>query len=35
VTDILEILKQIGNRFPFAVGEDWFVEAITIPPCGK
>lgn len=31
-TNILEVLKQVGNSFTFAIGEDGFVEAISGSP---
>lgn len=28
-TDVLKILKQVGDSLTLAVGEDWLIQAIT------
>lgn len=31
-TDVFEVLQEVCDGFPLAVGEDWLVEAIAVPP---
>lgn len=30
---VLQVLEEVGDSLPFAVGEDWLVESIAGSPC--
>lgn len=35
MTDVFEILQQVGDSLALAVSEDWLVQAIAVLPCSK